>query len=108
MTNTPVDYDITAVDAGYYHSIALKADGSVVGLGGCNQFNGGYTENARALRFGPIAATMMACPDPKMRVEMDLFKALNATREIVATDLVLVLFDDTGTLLATLTRRDWD
>ena len=43
-----------------------------------------------------------------MSVEMDLFKALDASREIVATDLVLALFDDTGTLLATLTRRDWD
>ncbi len=79
-----------------------------MGLGGCNQFNGGYTENARSLRFSPIAATMMACSDPKMRVEMGLFKVLDATREIVATDLVLAFFDDTGTLLATLTRRDWD
>ncbi len=88
--------------------IAFKADGTVVGLGGCNQFNGGFTENSRSLRFSPIAATMMACPDPKMRVEMGLFKVLDATREIVATDLVLALFDDTETLLATLTRRDWD
>jgi len=88
--------------------IALKADGTVVGNGGCNQFNGGYTEDGRSLSFGPIAATMMACPDPKGSVEMDLFKALDATREIVATHLVLALFDDTGTLLATPTRRDWD
>lgn len=88
--------------------IAFKADGKVSGLGGCNQFNGGYTENAGSLRFSPIAATRMACPDPEMRVEMDLFKALDATRAIVATHLVLALFDDTGTLLVTLTRRDWD
>jgi heat shock protein HslJ len=88
--------------------IAFRADGTVVGLGGCNQFKGGYTENGRSLRFSPIAATRMACPDPEMSVEMDLFKALDATREIVVTDLVLALFNDTGRLLATLTRRDWD
>ena len=88
--------------------IAFKADGTVMGSGGCNQFNGGYSENARSLRFSNIAATMMACPEPEMRVEMKLFEALGATREIVATDLVLALFDDEGTLLATLTRRDWD
>ena len=88
--------------------IAFKADGTVVGNGGCNKFSGGYTENGRSLHFSPIAATRMACADPKMSVEMDLFKALDATREIVATHLVLALFDDTGILLATLNRRDWD
>jgi heat shock protein HslJ len=88
--------------------IAFKADGTVSGLGGCNQFNGGYTENSRSLRFGPIAATRMACPTPNMRVEVELFKTLEATHEIVATNLLLALFDDNATLLATLTRRDWD
>jgi heat shock protein HslJ len=88
--------------------IAFKADGTVNGLGGCNQFNGGFTENSKSLRFGPIAATRMACPTPKMRVEVELFKTLEATREIVATNLLLALFDNNATLLATLTRRDWD
>ena len=88
--------------------IAFKADGVVSGLGGCNQFNGGYTEGAGSLRFGPLASTRMACPEPQSSVETELFKALDATREIVATHLVLALFDETGTLLATLTRRDAD
>ncbi len=86
--------------------MAFKADGVVSGLGGCNQFNGGYTEDAGSLRFGLLAATTMACPEPQSSLEAELFKALDATREIVATHLVLALFDDTGTLLATLTRRD--
>lgn len=88
--------------------MAFKADGVVSGLGGCNQFNGGYTEKAGSLRFGPLASTRMACPEPQMSVETDLFKALDATRDIVANHLVLALFDETGTLLATLTRRDAD
>ncbi len=88
--------------------MAFKADGVVSGLGGCNQFNGGYTEGVGSLRFGPLASTRMACPEPQMTAETELFKALDATREIVATHLVLALFDETGTLLATLTRRDAD
>ena len=88
--------------------IAFKADGQVLGLGGCNRFNGGYSEDAGSLRFGPIAATRMACPDPQMRVETNLFRALEAAREAVATHLVLALFDDAGTLLVTMTRRDAD
>ena len=88
--------------------IAFKADGTASGLGGCNNFNGGYSEDAGSLRFGPIAATRMACPDPKSKVEIDFFQALDATREVVATHLVLALFDDRGQLLATLTRRDAD
>ncbi len=88
--------------------MAFKADGVVSGLGGCNQFNGGYTDGVGSLRFGPLASTRMACPEPQMTAETELFKALDATREIVATHLVLALFDETGTLLATLTRRDAD
>jgi len=87
---------------------AFNANGTVEGFGGCNRFKGGYVENIRSLRFSAIAATMMACPNSKMRVERELFKALEATREIVKTNLMLALFDDTGTLVATLTRRDWD
>jgi len=88
--------------------IAFKADGTVSGFGGCNQFKGSYIKDGRSLGFSPIAATMMACPETKMRVEQTLFKALDATHEVVATHLLLALFDDAGTLLATLTRRDWD
>lgn len=88
--------------------LAFKADGTVFGLAGCNKFSGDFTETASSLRFGSIAATRMACLTAKMRIERDLFKVLEATRESVATNLMLALFDDNGTLLATLTRRDWD
>ncbi len=88
--------------------IAFRADGAVVGNGGCNQIRGSYSENGGSLDFGPIAATMMACPDPKMQAERDLLAALDATHEAVATRLFLALFDGSGRLLATMTRRDWD
>lgn len=64
--------------------ISFKPDGAVVGLGGCNHFKGSFSENDKTLRFSRIAATMMACPEPKMSVEMELFKSLDATRTMVA------------------------
>ena len=83
-------------------------DGSAAGQGGCNRFTGGYTEAPGELAFGPLASTRMACPEPMMRTESDFFAALDATRQAVATHLLLALFDADGRLLATLTRRDAD
>ncbi|UCH72633.1 MAG: META domain-containing protein [Rhodospirillales bacterium] len=86
--------------------MAFTADGKVTGLGGCNRFGGGYEAKAGQFRFGALAATMMACPDPKARTESSFFKALEATRAIVATERLLVLFDGDGTVLAALVRRN--
>lgn len=88
--------------------IGFKADGKALGQGGCNRFTGGYTEAPGELSFTPLAATRMACPEPMMKTETALFTALDATRQAVATHLLLALFDMDGKLLATLTRRDAD
>ena len=48
------------------------------GTGACNRFSGRYTAGERrALRIGPLASTMMACPD--MDQERDYTEALEAT-----------------------------
>ncbi len=88
--------------------IGFKADGAAAGQGGCNRFTGGYRQGPGTLGFTPLAATRMACPEPMMRTEADFFAALDATRDAVATHLLLALFDADGRLLATLTRRDAD
>jgi len=98
--------DFAGEPAAAHAWIAFKADGAVTGLGGCNRFNGGYTAQSGTLRFTPIAATMMACPDAQTGVEMAFFGALEVTRAIVATHDLLALFDENGNVLATLTRRD--
>lgn len=86
--------------------IAFRTDGTVTGFGGCNRFNGGYTQDGRTLHFSPLSATRMACPEVQTRVEQNLFGALDGSRDTVATQLLLALFDETGTLVATLTRRE--
>src|SRR3954468_13040089 len=48
---------------------AAFADGFVTGRGGCNGFRGSYVYDGSRLDVGPLAATLMACDEPAMRVE---------------------------------------
>ena len=88
--------------------IAFKADGMVAGHSGCNRFNGGYTESPGKIDVGRLAMTRMACPSTMMEIETTFSQALEAARSMIATHLVLALFDADDLLLATLTRRDAD
>jgi heat shock protein HslJ len=53
-------------------------DGTASGLGGCNNFTGPYEVDGDSLTIGPLAATMMACEEPKMTVEATYLQALEA------------------------------
>ena len=48
--------------------------GRVTGSSGCNNVMGGYTLDGNRLTLGPLAGSMMACPDPAMSIE-NAFKA---------------------------------
>jgi heat shock protein HslJ len=65
--------------------LILKAEGSqVLGFGGCNSFTGFYElKDGNRIKFGVIAATMMACPE--MEVESRLFEALGVTDNYALT-----------------------
>lgn len=73
------------------------------GYAGCNRFFGGYELDGAALRFGPIGATKMACPDLEEGLETEFFKVLDAARgwEIVGETLRLLNGD---TVLARLDK----
>lgn len=86
--------------------VAFKAEGEVIGHGGCNRFFGSYVQDGQALSFGPLASTRMACPD--MSSEYNFLETLKNTRTVEATHLKLVLKDEAGETLMTLLRRDWD
>lgn len=47
---------------------------SVNGRGGCNRFFGNYEINGNKLKFSPMGATRMACPD--LQLENEFFKML--------------------------------
>jgi heat shock protein HslJ len=53
-------------------------DGTASGFGGCNQFTGGYEVDGDTISLGPLASTMMACPDDVTAVETAYLPALEA------------------------------
>jgi len=61
-------------------SLVLTAEGrKVAGSTGCNRMAGTYELEKDALRFKPMALTMMACLEPLMKQEQAFVEALKAT-----------------------------
>ena len=65
--------------------------GQATGHGGCNRFGGPYDLTGEGLRLGPLAATRMACPPPRMATETAVFDALS---RVTRFDI-----DETGALV---------
>lgn len=53
------------------------AEKRVNGLAGCNRFFGGYETDGKKLKFSPMGATRMACPD--LELEGSFFQMLENT-----------------------------
>jgi len=75
--------------------------GRVAGSGGCNRFVGGFSLSGEGLHFGPMASTMMACPEPLMEQER---RMLDALEQVMAFDVdargrLLLLAEDRRTVL---------
>ena len=94
-------------NAGEYEQfVAFKANGEVIGHGGCNRFFGSYTQEGNTLTFGPLASTKMACPNLKQ--EQEFMSALQSARSVEATHMRLVIKGEDGAPVLSLRRRDWD
>ncbi|TCM84581.1 META domain-containing protein [Rhodovulum steppense] len=84
--------------------IAFGRDGRVSGSGSCNRFMGGAELSGEGLRIGPVAATMMACPEALMEQEQRFFRLLDQVdRFDFAEDGALLLIGG-DTVLATARR----
>jgi heat shock protein HslJ len=80
-------------------SIRFFKVGRVSGFTGCNRFDGPYTLTGRSVRFGPIAATLMACP-VSANIEIPYMRALDDARQIEVQGEELYLFDEAGQRIA--------
>ena len=69
--------------------ITFTEDGKVYGDSGCNRFTGGYTVKGDRITIGPLASTMMACPEPRMSAEATFLTRLQAAVSYHATKRVL-------------------
>lgn len=80
--------------------LMLRADrDEAAGYGGCNHFAGGYRLQGRALTFGPLGATRMACKTG-YELEAAFFKALERTRSWRIRGDLLELHDGEGKPIA--------
>jgi heat shock protein HslJ len=61
-------------------------EGRIHGQAGCNRFSGPYREARRTLTPGPIAATRMACPAPRMRHERRVLALLGGPVQFAFPD----------------------
>lgn len=77
-------------------TIRFEADSSrAAGFAGCNRWSGSYTSDGRALRFGPIVTTKMACAEG-MQLEQQMAAALEATRRVELSAEQLIFVGDAG------------
>lgn len=71
--------------------------GDLRGSTGCNPFGAMYTQEDRALRFGPVRQTLRACLDDALDVqEQGYVKGLERVRSFRLTRGVLSLLDEAG------------
>lgn len=66
-----------------------EAEKKVNGRGGCNRFFGNYEMDGDKLKFSPLGATRMACPD--LQLETEFFKALETVDTYSIKDGLLSL-----------------
>ncbi len=80
--------------------------GKVAGSDGCNNYSGTYTADGTNIKFSqPMAATMMACPDPIMKQATAYMQALGQAATYKADAKQLSFSDASGKELATFTAQ---
>lgn len=78
-------------------TLSFVSEGSVAGTGGCNRYSGPVEIKGSSIRFGTLAATMMACPPAAMQQEQRFFDALAEAKEWQRTpERKLILLDGSG------------
>lgn len=92
--------DGTAPDA------VFGTDGSVNGNATCNRYFGDYSTTGSTIKIGPLASTMMACPDTAQQdQETAYLAALQASTTWKVSGLTLELRDAKGALQVSFAAR---
>ena len=97
--------ELVPADARAPHFRLSASDKRAVGYSGINQFNGGYQLDGQSLKFGPMAMTRRAGPEPLMNQESAFTKALGNTASWrAAGEDRIELLDSAQTVLAGFRR----
>lgn len=90
----------TASSDAWKPEMTITPDGRIFGSGGCNRIMGSLTLTGEGLSVGPLASTMMACPEPVMAAERAFLGALGrADRFDLDEDGTLRLLAADGVIL---------
>jgi heat shock protein HslJ len=91
---------VVGVITGTELTLKFAADGKLQGSGGCNRFNGSFSEAGKSLRIGRLASTRMACAEPEGRMaqEAQFLAALESAASARREGDTLVLRTATGAL----------
>ena len=79
-------------------SLVFEDNGKVSGTMGCNQFGGEYKVKGDQITFGPLAATLMACPEPIMNQESAVLGILSGTVTYKADGSLLTITGADGSV----------
>jgi len=96
---------LVSTAAGTAVTLVFGTDGSVSGNGGCNTYNGSVAVDGDAISFGPLMSTQMACPQPAMDQETQLFAALAASTTFSIGGSTLTLRDGGGAMQVTAAKQ---
>jgi len=80
------------------HIMLDSAQKRASGFSGCNNFFASYELDGESLKFGPVGATRMACPDLEMGLETEVFKAIEQTKTWKIKNGELLFLDDSKVL----------
>jgi putative lipoprotein len=85
-------------------SLTFAEDGTVSGIGGCNNFTGKVSISGNKIKFGPLAATRKACVPALGDQEQKFFTALDNAESYAFEDGTgkLLLMDPGGTVIVKL------
>jgi heat shock protein HslJ len=87
-------------------TLLLDGQGRAAGTSGCNRYTGPVEIGSGTMRFGLLAGTRMACPEPLMALEQKVFRAFETTRlfTLDGSRSKMRLMDQAGSTLMVLTR----
>jgi heat shock protein HslJ len=95
MSNVIGDQPITAL---------FRADGTVTGSSGCNQYTAAYTTTGSSVKITPGISTMMACAPAVMDQESRYFSLMSNAATYSVNGDNLLFFDSTGKAILAYNR----
>jgi heat shock protein HslJ/uncharacterized membrane protein len=79
------------------HPLTVRfVDGRASGFSGCNRFTGGFRRDGDTLTVGPLAGTMMACPEARMALEKGFLDGLSGKHGVAISGDRLTLTPASG------------